>query len=190
MNPGWLTKTEGDLLRKYSCDVDINRVLEIGNLYGKSTEYIIDGLMDAFDKDFSLYCIDPWIYKDDRYGHPGELFWKRFYKLGVDENITHFKAMTREVASFIMERQYDFCFVDGDHESLPTLFDVLLCSTVTDTILVHDYESKTHLEVNKAVDAFLSLSGWKKIETGGTIVVLHGELTLPKAVYGNKKVPV
>lgn len=189
MNPGWLTQQEGKILHRYASNASIGNVLEIGNLYGKSTEHIVNGLIHKFDRAFTLHCIDPWIYKDKDKPHPGELFWKRFYQMGVDENIVHLKAMTREVASYIMERSYGFCFVDGDHETLPTLLDILLCSTVTDTILVHDYESSTHLKVNVAVDSFLKASGWKIKETGGTIVVLKGDPTLKKAVYGDKKVP-
>lgn len=189
MNPGWLTAIEGALIEKYASNSGINRVLEIGSLYGRSTEHIANGLLRTYNKDFKIYCIDPWIYIDRSREHPGELFYKRFYNKKLDENIIHMKTMTREVASFIMERNYGFCFIDGDHETLPTLFDIMTCATRTNTLLIHDYESSTHKEVNEAVDWFLKISGWKKIETAGTIVVIQGKSILKKAIYENKKVP-
>ncbi len=191
--PGWLSDVEEKALNEAARSAKMPCILEIGSLYGKSSLAIARGLRAKFKDDFKLICVDPWFYIDRSKPFPGEVFYKAIYEEGFDRNIIHMKALSREIASFIMQREYDFCFIDGDHDVMPTLFDMLICSSVCEKLFVHDYHSETHLEVNKAVDFFLEATPkkkpWKKIQTIGSIVQIEGKKILGNPTYHNTVVP-
>ena len=187
--PGWLSQPECDILERHAQDSRYNQVLEIGSLFGKSSLCIATGLHIKHGADWRLTCIDPWLYTDSSRPYPGVFFWQEMKRAGFEDNVWQYKDLSRNVMPLIANQKNDFVFVDGDHDAMPTLFDVTMAALTTRKILVHDYCSTSHMVVNKGVDAFLDVSGWKRTGEGGSIVVIEGDKYLPSPVYGDKKVP-
>lgn len=175
---GWQTEDELAYLKNLAFIVDDNRNgLEIGCLFGKSTMALLDGFKEQ-GGDYKLTVVDPFCLTDPTKPYPPVIFFEELYKHGYHDKVKFIKATTREALPIIIADEYAFAFIDGDHRAFPTLFDLIICSTRTELMAIHDYHSDTHREVNKGVDTFIEYSGWKHIDSKGTIALLSGKKIL------------
>jgi predicted O-methyltransferase YrrM len=189
MIPGWLHSDEEKLLRNTARASKHNTVLEIGCLYGKSSLSILEGMRDKWGDNFRLVCIDPWLYRDSEREFPPVIFYRELNKRGFDNKVVQIKDLSSRAAGYILQQFYDFCFIDGDHATVPALYDLLTCAMKTEKILLHDLHSSTHKEVNAAADVFLKYTGWKETGKAASIGVLEGKYIMPAPEYRDTRIP-
>ena len=177
-------KIEQELLYNIARNSKDSRAVEIGCLFGEaSTLAIIKGLSERYGDDFSLVCIDPFLYIHPDRGYPAPEFFKNIYATGKHKNVTFYKGLSSRAHAVLGNDTFGFAYIDGDHRVLPTLSDLLMCAMRTNTIALHDYYSETHREVNIAVDFFKEHSGWQEVDRANMIIVLHGDYIMGGFLY-------
>ena len=177
------SEAEAKLLYEVAKESHINRAVEIGCLFGKSTLAILKGMKEKFNSNFTLYCIDPFLYIHPQKGYPAPEFFKNIYEAGFHENVIAYVGLSSLAHSVIGTQKYGFAYIDGDHQILSVLSDLLMCATRTKKIVLHDYYSPTHQDVNNAVDYFKQHSKWEETVKAEMSVVIEGDYILEPTIY-------
>lgn len=178
--PGWIERVEGICLKKEAEKAELGCVLEIGSLCGRSASFILDGLRNNFGRNgnYCLWCVDPW---DtffpaiiERVGLPPIVFWQWMQS---HNHIGHFKVLqcrSDEAAPLITQRKYDFAFIDGNHRIPWPVHDLVICSQVTNTIYLHDYDDDPRYDVKEVVNQWVSHTNWNIVEINTRMVKIEG----------------
>jgi len=165
--PGWLSLQEGRLLQKQAEEAKLRNVLEIGVFCGRSTAFILRGLRNRFpDNNFLLWCVEPWhLFRQcfvDEIGVPPKVFWDYMSANGYCNNLRVLQCNSQEASPTIMQRKYDFAFIDGGHNAPWVWHDLIMCSAVTKTIILHDYlDADNEYDVKETVTRWLEVTDWK-----------------------------
>jgi hypothetical protein len=182
--PGWFGVREGEFLRFHAANVSCPHVLEIGVFYGRSASFIIEGLRQSTYSDaYKLWCVDPWFWLPKRiaevYGWPPVKFWEFMVKHNYHQHINLLNTTSAIAAPIILNRRYDFAFIDGFHEEPGIMHDLVLCSQVTNTIFIHDY-ADDYPQVMKSVDYWVENTKWEIQKQVARTVKMTGPL-LPES---------
>lgn len=126
--------------------VILNALEQSGKMLEGSSHYIIDVFKrDAEDWD--------WGYGD----HPKRLLLKNIGYLRKYATIIKNRSLAYDVISTIVDKKFDFAFIDGDHRTATLLLELHMVDYVCEHILVHDYGFAS---VTRAVDMFLTKTGY------------------------------
>jgi hypothetical protein len=190
--PGWLSCPEGVFLREHAENATLSDVVEIGTFYGRSTSFILEGLRKRFgEKMFRVWTVDPWNWKDpdltNVFGAVQTTFWTYMQLKDYLKNVQLLTTTSVFAAPTILLRKYEFAFIDGCHTEPHVMHDIILCSQVTKTIFVHDYND-THPYVKKAVDYWVENTKWQKGKLVNRTIKLTGPYFLGSAKYDTGKI--
>lgn len=186
--PGWLSMKEGELLRLHAQRASTPRVLEIGTLYGRSASFILEGLEEAFQtRQYELWCVDPWHHAQSavtrEFGRPPVVFWQYMCEHEYNKHTRMLQLPVSQAAPLILGNKYEFAFIDGRHREPFVMHDIILCSQVTNTIFLHDYNNENYnFHVKQSVDYWVKNTSWEIKEVVHTTVKIYGPLFMSSAL--------
>lgn len=154
-------------LEKFKSKPDLN-FLEIGSFEGKSTLWLLDNILTHGSS--KIYCLDTF---EGSYEHKDlNLNLSNLYDIFLNnvspygEKVKHIRGKSSEslLKREIREKQYDFIYIDGCHESKEVLEDAVLSwpllkeegIMIFDDYLWGDYRNNPVMTPKISVDGFIS----------------------------------
>lgn len=133
--------------------------------YKGMTSYVIAGYISEHstkDSPGRHYAVDVWTEGKGDWNWPYGKHTKSMYLKNVKpfiDWIVPIKGMTldNDVMTEILQRTYDFAYLDADHREATTMMDLFLIDQVAEHILIHDYG---HPHVTAGTDRFLRKMGY------------------------------
>ncbi len=178
----WFTSHAQEWLSRI--DAQCIRALEVGSYEGRSTLWLLENLL--VHPSSSIVCIDSWDGEDKTLGTATISARARFehnvspHKNKVTQRVG--KSLKLLAEANIRGEQFDLIFIDGDHEGLSALTDILLGWPLLLSggwLVFDDYRWDSPLlrsQPHHAWDAFVSVKPeGLKWEVGGRLVFARKE---------------
>ena len=154
-----------ELIKKYN----FKTVVEIGTAAGETASFILKSIKD---KDFKLYCVDPYVsykdYEDDGTHKIVKQCRENAYKtVFTDTRATHIEEFSSQASKGFGAKSIDMVFIDGNHAYEYVLQDISLWHPKVKKrgiVSGHDFGGGWH-GVKKAVKKYYK-NRFNEIQTG------------------------
>jgi hypothetical protein len=157
--------------------------LEIGVWQGEFSEYLYKAVSPK-----KMYGIDPWVFvpvkPDSWYGGAlaksqedmDRLYESTKKRLSIFDDYTLIRDYSYNITDYVSPQSIDWVYIDGDHDHIPVLKDLLNSYTLIKpggVITGDDCEQDATNPIYKAVQKFLSLISYKNVAFHNRQYIIH-----------------